>query len=210
MRDEVTWYFDLISPYVYLQLPDLDRLPAGIRVRPVPVLLAALLNHWGTKGPAEVPAKRIHTYRQCAWLARSRNLAFRMPPRHPFNPLAALRLLCALGPTLEQARITSRFVFERGGDPSTPEGLQGLGKELGVAEPEALAADPSAKDSLRSNTDEALARGVWGVPTFLIGGELFWGADTFPMMLDYLTDPGIFETSEMKRIAILPVGASRT
>jgi 2-hydroxychromene-2-carboxylate isomerase len=210
MRDEVTWYFDLISPYVYLQLPDLDRLPAGIRVRPVPVLLAALLNHWGTKGPAEVPAKRIHTYRQCAWLARSRNLAFRMPPRHPFNPLAALRLLCALGPTLEQARMTSRFVFERGGDPSTPEGLQGLGKELGVAEPEALAADPSAKDSLRSNTDEALARGVWGVPTFLIGGELFWGADTFPMMLDYLTDPGIFETSEMKRIATLPVGASRT
>jgi 2-hydroxychromene-2-carboxylate isomerase len=209
MSREITWYFDPISPYVYLQLPDLDRLPAGIRVRPVPVLLAGLLKHWGTKGPAELPTKRIHTYRQCAWLARSRNLEFRMPSRHPFNPLAALRLLCALGPTVEQARLTSRFVFARGGDPSTPEGLRELGKELGVAEPEALAGDSAVKDKLRGNTEEALAHGVWGVPTFLIGEELFWGADSFPMLLDYLRDPGIFSTSEMKRIMTLPVGASR-
>lgn len=209
MPAEVTWYFDPISPYVYLQLPDLDRLPPGIHVRPVPVLLAGLLKHWGTKGPAELPAKRLHTYRQCAWLAQSRKLAFQMPPRHPFNPLGALRLLCALGPTVEQARIASRFVFERGGDPSTPEGMRELGKELGVTEPEALASDPSIKDRLRHNTDEALAHGVWGVPTFLVGEELFWGADSFPMMLDYLRDPGIFETFEMKRIVALPVGASR-
>jgi len=210
MSREATWYFDLISPFVYLQLPDLDRLPPDIHVRPVPVLLAALLNHWGTKGPAEVPARRIHTYRQCAWLARSRKLAFRMPPRHPFNPLSALRLLCALGPTLEQARTASRFVFEQGGDPSTPDGLRQLANELGVAEPEVLVTDQAAKDKLRRNTDEALGRGVWGVPTFLVGGELFWGADTFPMMLDYLANPDMFETSEMKWIAALPVGASRT
>src|SRR5262245_20413240 len=126
MPKEATWYFDPISPYAYLQLPDLDRLPAGWTVRPVPVLLAALLSQAGIKGPAEVPAKRLHTYRQCAWLARSRQLPFRMPPSHPFNPLSALRLLCALGPTLDQARIASRFVFGLGQDPSTPEGLRAL------------------------------------------------------------------------------------
>lgn len=209
MQKDATWYFDVISPYVYLQLPDLDRLPPGITIRPVPVLLAALLNNSGTKGPAEIPAKRVHTYRQCAWLAKARNLPFHMPPRHPFNPLGALRLLCSLGPTLEQARIASRFVFEHGNDPSTPEGLKQLGKELGVAEPEALATAPSAKDRLRANTEEALARGVWGVPTFLIGGEFFWGADSFPMMLDYLQHPDLFQTPEMKRIETLPIGASR-
>lgn len=209
MQQQATWYFDVISPYVYLQLPDLDRLPATTAVRPVPILFAALLKHSGTKGPAEVPAKRLHTYRQCAWLAKARGLPFRMPPQHPFNPLGALRLLCSLGPTLDQARIASRFVFEQGKDPSTPEGLKQLGSELGVNEPEALVTAPSAKDRLRANTEDAVARGVWGVPTFLVGGELFWGADSFPMMLDYLHDPGLFETPEMRRIATLPIGAAR-
>jgi 2-hydroxychromene-2-carboxylate isomerase len=206
---EATWYFDVISPYVYLQLPDLERLPPEIIIRPVPVLLAALLKHSGTKGPAEIPAKRLHTYRQCAWLARARNQPFLMPPQHPFNPLAALRLLCALGPTLEQARAASRYVFEQGKDPSTTDGFKQLGSELGVRDPEALATAQSAKDRLRANTEEAVVRGVWGVPTSVIGGELFWGADSFPMMLDYLRDPQLFETPEMRRVATLPIGASR-
>lgn len=210
MQQKATWYFDPISPYVYLQLPDLDRLASGTAIRPVPVLLAALLTHSGTKGPAEIPAKRLHTYRQCAWLARVRNLPFQMPPRHPFNPLPVLRLLCSLGPTLEQSRIASRFVFERGGDPATPEGLKQLGMELGVLEPETAAASSTAKDKLRANTAEAVARGVWGVPTIEIGGELFWGADSFPMMLDYLQHPDLFDSPEMKRLETLPIGAART
>jgi len=171
--------------------------------------LAGMLHHWGSKGPAEIPPKRLHTYRQCAWLASTRKRAFRMPPRHPFNPLAPLRLLCSLGPTLEQARIASSFIFERGQDPSTPEGLRELGRELGVEDPESLASALPAKDRLRANTDAAVARGVWGVPTLEIGGELFWGADSFPMILDYLADPGLFETPEMQRIAALPIGAAR-
>ena len=209
MKEEATWYFDLISPYSYLQLPDLDRLPPGISVRAVPVLFAVLLNHSGAKGPAEIPAKRLHTYRQCAWLARARNLPFKMPPRHPFNPLAALRLLCSIGPSVEQARIASSFVFGQGGDPSALEGLKQLGAELGVDDPDARAADQAAKDRLRANTEQAMARGVWGVPTFLVRGELFWGADSFPMMLDYLEHRDLFETPEMKRLETLPVGASR-
>ncbi|HEX3846771.1 MAG TPA: 2-hydroxychromene-2-carboxylate isomerase [Steroidobacteraceae bacterium] len=209
MEKKANWYFDPISPYVYLQLPDLDRLPAGWVVRPVPVLLGALLNHAGIKAPAEVPAKRLHTYRQCAWLAKSRNLPFRMPPRHPFNPLQPLRLLCAVGPTLEQARIASRFVFGEGRDPSTPEGLRDLASALGVRDPEAAIAETPVKDRLRANTDEAVKLGVWGVPTFVVGEEIFWGADSFPMLLNYLEDPAWFETPEMRRIEALPVGAAR-
>ena len=213
MKDEtskdVTLYFDPISPYVYLLLSDFDRLRSEIAIRPVPILLAALLNHSGTKGPAEIPAKRIHTYRQCSWLAQARNIPFRMPPQHPFNPLAALRLLCALGPTLEQARIVSHFVFGEGNDPSTPEGVAELGGRLGIENASALASAPASKDRLRANTEDALALGVWGVPTLLIGGQLFWGADSLPMALDFLRNPGLFETPEMRRIATLPVGATR-
>ncbi|MHB8816628.1 MAG: DsbA family protein, partial [Steroidobacteraceae bacterium] len=104
----------------------------------------------------------------------------------------------------------SRFVFAGGGDPSTPEGLKRLGIELGVSEPEAAAAAATAKDSLRANTAEAVARGVWGVPTFDMGGELFWGADSFPMMLNYLQQPDLFDTPEMKRLETLPIGAARS
>lgn len=209
MSQDATLYFDIISPYVYLLMTDIGRMPSGITVRPVPVLLAALLNRSGTKGPAEVPAKRIHTYRQCAWLAKTRDVPFRMPPRHPFNPLGALRLLCALGPTLEQARITSYFVFGQGKDPSTTHGLAELGDELGVENAEAIVGTAEAKQKLRANTDAALARDVWGVPTLSLNYELFWGADSFPMALDYIRNQAMFDTAEMKRIAALPIGASR-
>ncbi|HEX4504119.1 MAG TPA: DsbA family protein [Alphaproteobacteria bacterium] len=205
----LTWYFDVISPYAYLQTGDLHRLPADTEITPKPVLFAGLLNHWGQKGPAEIPAKRLHTYRQCAWMAAERGLPFRMPPAHPFNPLTALRLLCALGPTVDQARIATRVVFGEGHDPSTPDGLAALGKALGVDDPAALAADDAAKARLRANTDEAVAKTVWGVPTFEAEGELFWGADSFPMLLDFLGNPGLFEDGEMRRHGELPMGAVR-
>jgi len=205
----LTWYFDVISPYAYLQTGDLHRLPPDTVIAAKPVLFAGLLNHWGQKGPAEISAKRLHTYRQCAWMAAERGLPFRMPPAHPFNPLAALRLLCALGPTVEQARIATRFVFGEGRDPSTPEGLAALGQALGIDSPAALVADEAAKTKLRANTDEAIAKTVWGVPTFEAAGELFWGADSFPMLLDFLGNPTLFDSEEMRRHGDLPMGAVR-
>lgn len=205
----LTWYFDIISPYVYLQTSDFDRLPGGVEVVAKPILFAGLLNHWGSKGPAEIPAKRLHTYRQCAWLAEARGMPFRMPPAHPFNPLAALRLLCALGPSLEQARRASAFVFGEGGDPSTAEGLDALGRALGATELSALAGQDSAKAALRANTEEAVGKGVWGVPTFEVDGHLFWGADSFGMLLRYLADPALFDGPEMRRYPTLPMGAVR-
>jgi len=209
MARQLTWYFDVISPYAYLQTADLERLPPDTEIVAKPVLFAGLLNHWGQKGPAEIPAKRLHTYRQCAWMAAERGLPFRMPPAHPFNPLNALRLLCALGPTVEQARIATRFVFGEGQDPSSPDGLAALGRALGVDNPAAVVADEAAKTKLRANTDEAIAKTVWGVPTFETGGQLFWGADSFPMLLDFLGNPTLFDSEEMRRHGDLPIGAVR-
>jgi 2-hydroxychromene-2-carboxylate isomerase len=209
MARTAVWYFDIISPYVYLQLADFGRLPVDVAVTPKPVLFAGLLNHAGQKGPAEIPGKRLHTYRQCAWLANERGIPFRMPPAHPFNPLGALRLLCALGPTPEQARIASSFVFGEGRDPSDPAELELLAKKLSETGAAQLGSQETAKAKLRANTDEAIAKGVWGVPTFTIEGELFWGADSFPMLLDFLAHPALFATDEMRRYDNLPTGATR-
>jgi 2-hydroxychromene-2-carboxylate isomerase len=210
MARTAIWYFDVISPYAYLHSADLlERLPADVTIVPKPVLFAGFLNHWGHKGPVEIPAKRVHTYRQSAWLVEQRGLPFRMPPRHPFNPLLALRLLCALGPSLQQAHDACRFVFGEGGDPSTPDGIRALGAKLAVDDAEALASTDTAKQALRANSEAAIAAGVWGVPTVAIDGELFWGADSFPMMLDWLANPGLFDSAEMRRLSDLPVGAMR-
>jgi 2-hydroxychromene-2-carboxylate isomerase len=110
---------------------------------------------------------------------------------------------------VEQARIGLGFVFGEGRDPSTPEGLDAFGKALGVDDAATLVAEDAAKAKLRANTDAAIAQTVWGVPTFAVDGELFWGADSFPMLLDFLGNPGLFDSDEMRRHAVMPMGAVR-
>jgi predicted DsbA family dithiol-disulfide isomerase len=69
--------------------------------------------------------------------------------------------------------------------------------------------DPDVKQTLRTNTEWAIERGVFGVPTFVIGAELFWGHDALDMAVDYLRDPAGFNDREMSRIDDLPVGVIR-
>src|SRR5581483_199016 len=98
MPTTVDWFFDVISPFAYLQLEQLDRLQAAhdIVIRPRPIVLGALLNHWGQKGPAEMAPKRVFTYRHALFRAQQLGMPFRMPPAHPFNPIKALRLTLAM------------------------------------------------------------------------------------------------------------------
>jgi 2-hydroxychromene-2-carboxylate isomerase len=197
------WYFDFISPYAYLQSARFPALPAGIEVRRKPVLLSALLTQAGTLGPAEIPGKREFTYRQILWLARRNGVPLRFPAQHPFNPLPALRLAVAIGASTEVVRRVFDFIWAEGHDPSNPTDFGALADELGLEAPEALIADPAVKARLKSNTDEAIAAGVWGVPTFVVDGLCFWGFDAGDMLLDYLADPAQFSTAEHARIASL-------
>lgn len=203
------WYFDLISPYAYLHLKQFGRVPAGVSVEYVPVLFAGLLAHWGQKGPAEIAPKRRYTYRQVVWLAKHLDIPFRMPPQHPFNPLAALRLLIAAGPTQEHTEIAFDMIWKDGRDLQSHDSLIELGRRLGIADIEGAMKDSAVKQRLRDNTDEAIRNGVFGVPTFLIDGEVFWGQDSLEMMLEYLGNPALFGTPEMRRADSLPIGVSR-
>lgn len=203
------WYFDLISPFSYLHLKQFGRLPADLEIEYVPVLFAGLLKHWEHKGPAEIPAKRVYMYRYLTWLAQKLRIPFSIPPRHPFNPLYALRLVTASGASRDHVEAAFDMVFKEGRDLQSPEALAELGRRLGVADVQAALADENVKARLRANTEDAVARGIFGVPTFVIGEVLFWGQDSLEMMLGYLRDPKLFDTAEMRRIHDLPVGASR-
>ena len=205
----VSWVFDVISPFSYLAFQRLKELPGGVELEVVPVLLAALLDHFGQRGPAEIPSKRRFTYRFVLWRARRLGLPLRMPPAHPFNPLAALRLIIAAGSDSRAAGTVLRAVFGEGRDVTDPAVIADLAAQLAVADPQAALADPAIKQRLRDNTQWACSRGVFGVPTLVIGEELFWGHDAVDMALDYLEKPQAFADDDMRVIDTLPVAAAR-
>ena len=204
-----TWYFDVISPFAYLHLKLLHKLPASLEIEYVPVLLAGLLKHWGHKGPAEIPAKRVYTYRYVTWLAGNLGIPFKMPPSHPFNSLAALRLLIGAGPNRANVATAFDMIWQEGRDLQNAGEIAELGRQLGIKDVQATLADPEIKAKLKTNTDMAISRGVFGVPTFLVGETLFWGQESVDMMLTYLGNPKLFDTPEMRRLSKLPVGAAR-
>jgi 2-hydroxychromene-2-carboxylate isomerase len=184
------FWFDVISPYAYLafeRLPQaLDGLPVVIDYRPV--LFAGLLGHWGQKGPAEIEPKRAWTFRHVGWLAHRHGVTLQTPAQHPFNPLALLRLAIACAPAggtpdRHVCEAVFRHVWHEGGDPNEVVRLDALARRL------APARDPQSgevKQSLKDNTDLAIARGIFGVPTIEVDGRLFWGVDSLEMLVAYL------------------------
>jgi len=206
---KVPWVFDVISPFSYLSLKQLGAALPGVEIEFVPVLFAGLLNHHGQIGNAEIESKRRFTYRFALWRARKLGIPMRMPPAHPFNPLHALRLIVAAGSDRRAVETVFDAVFLHSRDVTDATVIADLAKSLGIADPQAaLNADP-VKQKLRANTDWAISLGVFGVPTFVAGRELFWGHDAVEMVADYLRDPALFQDSEMQKIESLPVGVVR-
>lgn len=206
---EADWYFDVVSPFAYLQWKTRDRLAGRVRLRPIPVVLGALLAHWAQKGPAEIPPKRFHTYRACQWRARVLGVPFRFPPTHPFNPIAALRLIVALDASETAVDAVFDAAFGEGRDVTDMAMLSEIGASLSFADVADQIARPEVKQRLRANTDAAIARGVFGVPTVALGDELFWGEDMTEMLVEYCDNPTTFDTPEMRGLKTLPSGIKR-
>ncbi len=204
-----TWYFDFISPFAYLHFKQFGQLPTGLEIEYVPLLFAGLLKAHGHKGPAEIAQKRRQTYRMCVWLAQEQDIEMRFPPAHPFNPLHALRLALAAGATRAAVEAIFDCIWKRGDDVNAPATFAALAHALGVADGQAAITDPALKQKLQANTERALARGIYGVPTFDFAGELFWGADALGMMRAFAADPGFFTHGEYARVDALPAAAMR-
>src|SRR5258708_16986123 len=136
---QATWYCDVISPFSYLALGEIEELAQRIGISYRPILFAALLERWKHLGPAEIPPKRVHTYRLCLFEAERRGISFRFPPTHPFNPLKPLRLLAALDADPRAVRIVMDRIWRNGLDLSLEENWQttctGLGLDPATAAP---------------------------------------------------------------------------
>ena len=206
-RQPARFYFDVISPYAALAFSQLPALEEQLEFEFVPVLFAGLLKHWSMKGPAELPVKRIHTYRHCVWLARRLGVPFRMPPRHPFNPLAALRLLIARGLQREDLARTFAFIWAEGHDPEHE--MDALAERLGEADWRSATARPEVKAALLASTEAAASAGLWGVPTIELRGEYFWGVDTLDWVAAFAANPDLLAADDFRRADATGEGITR-
>jgi 2-hydroxychromene-2-carboxylate isomerase len=196
MPRRVRVYFDFISPYSYLALTRLAEFGAryGVEWEPAPVFYSALLDANALVGPAETRAKRRYTLTDVLRAAALLDVALVGPPAHPFRSLEALRVatLFADDPrALELAVAMASACWGEGCDLTDWNVLAEIVGRVGLASPAAagstaagdgavLAARACAsevKQALQERTAAAIEAGVFGVPTFELEGELFWGHD---------------------------------
>ena len=201
------WYFDFISPFAYLQWRRLRRDHPEVALNPKPLLFAAILNHVGQLGPAEIPQKRRHTYRIVLWQARAAGIPLHFPPAHPFNPLPALRLCLAAPDRMQAIDAIFAHIWEHGRLADSVEALADVAASLGIDDPAAIARD-EVKRELLANGEEAMALGVFGVPTLRVRDELFWGNDATELALAFARDPGTLD-AEMQRVDAIPEAVQR-
>jgi 2-hydroxychromene-2-carboxylate isomerase len=207
----LSFWFDPISPFAHLAFERLPQALEGIShsVTYRPILFAALLAHWGQKGPAEIEPKRAWTFRHVHWLAHRHGIALQTPAQHPFNPLALLRLMLACAseggtPNRRVCEAVLHHIWHGRADANQPARLAELNRELA---PRIDPGDASIKRALKDATASALALGIFGVPTVEVDGRLFWGFDGLEMLGAYLrSDPwfatGAWEAEGAARPAI--------
>lgn len=178
------FFYDFISPYSYLAWRSIHAVAKKYdrEVEPVAILFAGLLDTYGQKGPAEIPPKRIHMFKQIIRLAAGANIKIEPPPAHPFNPLLALRVASLpMKPEVRRRLIDGLYsaVWAGGGGVTDPANVASIATHAGLdgERAVALAGEQEAKDRVRSQTEAAIQKGVFGVPTTIADGESFWGFD---------------------------------
>ncbi len=217
MPSPIALYFDFISPFAYVgfkALPAIAR-AAGRQVDLVPILFAALLNANGQKGPAEIPAKRAYAFKDAYRKARACGLdGIVTPPSHPFNPLLALRAASTAMPSEARHHFVDALfdaVWKDGTGLETADAVAACARRAGLDAEAVLraASEPATKERLRATTDAAIARGVFGVPTMIADGELFWGVDALPHLTLHLRGEDPVPADALARWGGLPASAAR-
>jgi 2-hydroxychromene-2-carboxylate isomerase len=210
-RWTVDFYFDFVSPYSYFAwLHARPRIAgAGVRVVPRPVVLFALLRHGGMLGPAEVPLKRAYLLRDCLRYAGRHGVPFALPDPHPFLSVTALRLALPEVAGADQERVIDALYhagWAEGRDLSDAGVLAAILERAGLDGPRLLAAtqEPAVKDALRRQTDEAMAQGLFGVPSFCVDGELFWGHDRVDDLCEYLAGDDPLDRARLAELLARP------
>lgn len=205
MTGPIRFYFDYISHNAYLAWTQVHRIAQkyGREVEPVPVLFAAFLEHYGQKGPAEVPPKSQWMIRDVIRKATELNVPLRPPAAHPFNPLPALRVTTVEMPDVYKKRLIDAIFRATWAESRNVGEADVIGAILTNAGFDARdiieqAGSEDVKQRLRTAGEEAIAQGVFGVPTMQVDEQLFWGYDDMHFMEKYLQGRDPYDPSRLE------------
>ena len=195
MTKDLDFYFDFGSAAAALawtQMPRLAR-ETGATLHYRPMLLGGVFQATGNRSPMEVPAKGSYMLADLGRFASRYGVTFRHNPNFPINTLMLMR--GAVGLQLrDPERLVAygdamfRAIWVEARNMNDPSEVAVALKQAGF-EPQALLAltqDPEVKERLRTATNEAVARGVFGAPTFFVGTQMFWGQDRLDFVKEAL------------------------
>jgi 2-hydroxychromene-2-carboxylate isomerase len=199
MTARVEFFFDFGSPTTYLAWTQLPRLAeaAGAEIVWRPMLLGGVFKATGNASPVAVPAKGRWMGADIARWAKRYGVPFRFNPHFPINTLTLMR--GATGLQMRRPEAFERYLttlYEAMwkepanlGDPgvlATTLAAAGFDTDAFLA----LVADPEVKARLVATTEEAVARGVFGAPTFFVGDAMFFGQDRLDFVAEALAGTG--------------------
>lgn len=186
MTKTVEFLFDVGSPYSYFAYHALPKIARnkGATIVWTPVLLGGIFHATANHSPVEVPAKGKHLTVDLLRWAKHYGVGFTMNPHFPINTLALMRGAVAMQMRSDeefQRYLASIFsaMFEVPRNLNQPGEIAETLKSAGFdpAQVMELVSTPAVKEKLKANTEQAVARGVFGAPTFFVGTEMFWGQD---------------------------------
>jgi len=194
MAKQLEFFFDFGSPYSYLAYKALPGIAAahGAGIVWRPMLLGGVFKATGNHSPAETPAKGKWLQQDLQRWARRYGVAFNHNPYFPVNTLTLMRGAAGMqmrGPDFH--KYLDAIFHAMWGEPRNlgdPHVLAEVLRQAGFDADafQSLVNDPAVKEQLKSNTEEAVARGVFGAPTFFVGEEMYWGQDRLEFVAEAL------------------------
>ena len=195
MSKSFEFWFDLGSPAAYLawqRLPALQRRTSAAAIHK-PMLLGGVFKAQGNASPVTIPAKGKWILADLARIARIDGVPLAYGPGFPINTLALMRGAIGIQmrePARFDAYVDAMFdaMFAKPRDLQDPKVIAEVLKAAGfdAAQIMALAADAEVKQALIRNTEAAVAKGVFGAPTFFVGEAMFWGQDRMDAVAEAL------------------------
>ena len=194
----VEYFFDVGSPTSYLAWTQLPKIAAetGAAIDWRPMLLGGVFKATGNASPATVPAKSRWMNADMQRWARRHGVTLRFNPHFPINTLTLMRGATALqmhrpAEFHRYVDAIERAMWESPRNLGDADVLAATLTEAGfdAAKIAALAAAPEVKARLVATTEEAVARGVFGAPTFFVGSEMFFGQDRLEFVREALSAP---------------------